>query len=115
MSPTVGAVLGVFRVRYPDERGSRSFAIVAAPETSRSASSLLSNRSTLNIKVTILGLLAEMMTDHTSDGYLEVISLIERLHRQVLEVITMVLDRLGLHDINNVQALMLFNTGEAEI
>ena len=63
----------------------------------------------------MLGLLAEMMTDHTSDGYLEVISLIERLHRQVLEVIKMELDRLGLHDINNVQALMLFNIGEAEI
>src|SRR5438270_6217865 len=116
MSPTVGAVLGVFRVRYPDERGSRSFAIVAAPETSRSASSLLSNRSTLNIQVTILDLgLAGMMTDHTSDGYLEVISLIERLHRQVLELIKLELDRLGMHDINNVQALMLFNIGEAEI
>ena len=56
-----------------------------------------------------------MMTDHTSDGYLEVISLIARLHRQVLEVIKLELDRLGMHDINNVQALMLFNIGEAEI
>ena len=56
-----------------------------------------------------------MMTDHTSDGYLEVISLIERLHRQVLEVIKLELDRLGMHDINNVQALMLFNIGESEI
>jgi len=56
-----------------------------------------------------------VMTDHMSDGYLEVISLIERLHRQVLEVIKLELDRLGMHDINNVQALMLFNIGEAEI
>ena len=55
------------------------------------------------------------MTDHMSDGYLEVISLIERLHRQVLEVIKLELDRLGMHDINNVQALMLFNIGDAEI
>ena len=55
------------------------------------------------------------MTDHMSDGYLEVISLIERLHRQVLEIIKLELDRLGMHDINNVQALMLFNIGEAEI
>ena len=55
------------------------------------------------------------MTDHMSDGYLEVISLIERLHSQVLEVIKLELDRLGMHDINNVQALMLFNIGEAEI
>jgi len=50
-----------------------------------------------------------------SNGYLEVISLIERLHRQVLEVIKLELDRLGMHDINNVQALMLFNIGESEI
>lgn len=50
-----------------------------------------------------------------SDGYLEVISLIERLHRQLLEVIKLELDRLGMHDINNVQALMLFNIGDAEI
>src|SRR3954469_12222732 len=56
-----------------------------------------------------------MMTDHMSNGYLEAISLIERLHRQVLEVIKLELDRLGLHDINNVQALMLFNIGDAEI
>jgi DNA-binding MarR family transcriptional regulator len=55
------------------------------------------------------------MTDHMSNGYLEVISLIERLHRQVLEVIKLELDRLGMHDINNVQALMLFNIGESEI
>ena len=55
------------------------------------------------------------MTDHMSDGYLEVISLIERLHRQVLELIKLELDRLGMHDINNVQALMLFNIGESEI
>src|SRR5437588_13130721 len=55
------------------------------------------------------------MTDHMSNGYLEVISLIERIHRQVLEVIKLELDRLGLHDINNVQALMLFNIGESEI
>jgi hypothetical protein len=85
---------------------------------------LLSTPSTfyVNIPVTILwprfsrdtphGL---VMTDHMSDGYLEVISLIERLHRQVLEVIKLELDRLGMHDINNVQALMLFNIGEAEI
>ena len=55
------------------------------------------------------------MKAQMSDGYLEVISLIERLHRQVLEVIKLELDTLGLHDINNVQALMLFNIGDAEI
>ena len=50
-----------------------------------------------------------------SDHYLEAISLIERLHRQFLEVVKLELDTLRIHDINNVQALMLFNMGDAEI
>jgi DNA-binding MarR family transcriptional regulator len=49
------------------------------------------------------------------DTYLEVISLVERLHRQFLEVVKLELDRLGIHDINNVQGLMLFNVGDAEM
>src|ERR1044072_4707107 len=49
------------------------------------------------------------------DQYLEVISLIERLHRQFLEVVKLELDGLGIRDINNVQALMLFNIGDAEM
>jgi hypothetical protein len=41
--------------------------------------------------------------------YLEVISYVERLHRQFLEVVKLELEGLGIHDINNVQAMMLFN------
>jgi DNA-binding MarR family transcriptional regulator len=48
-------------------------------------------------------------------GYLEVISLVERLHRHFLEVVKLELDGLGIHDINNVQGLMLFNIGDAEM
>jgi DNA-binding MarR family transcriptional regulator len=47
--------------------------------------------------------------------YLEVISLVERLHRYFLEVVKLELERLKVHDINNVQALMLFNIGDAEM
>jgi len=47
--------------------------------------------------------------------YLEVISLVERLHRQFLEVVKLELDGFGIHDINNVQAMMLFNIGDAEM
>lgn len=47
--------------------------------------------------------------------YLEVISLVERLHRQFLEVVKLELEGLGIHDINNVQAMMLFNIGDAEM
>jgi len=49
------------------------------------------------------------------DAYVEVIALIERLHRQFLEVVKGDLDGLGIHDINAVQALMLFNMGGAEM
>jgi len=50
-----------------------------------------------------------------NNAYLEVISLIERLHRQFLEVVKLELEGLGIHDINNVQGMMLFNIGEAEM
>jgi DNA-binding MarR family transcriptional regulator len=48
-------------------------------------------------------------------GYLEVVSLVERLHRHFLEVVKLELDGLGIHDINNVQGMMLFNIGDAEM
>ena len=47
--------------------------------------------------------------------YLEVISYVERLHRQFLEVVKLELEGLAKHDINNVQAMMLFNIGDAEM
>ena len=47
--------------------------------------------------------------------YLEVISLVERLHRQFLEVVKLELEGLRVHDINNVQAMMLFSIGDAEM
>jgi DNA-binding MarR family transcriptional regulator len=50
-----------------------------------------------------------------SNGYLEVVSLVERLHRHFLEVVKLELDGLGIHDINNVQGMMLFNIGDAEM
>jgi DNA-binding MarR family transcriptional regulator len=50
-----------------------------------------------------------------SEQYLEVISLIERLHRQFLEVVKLELDSLRIHDLNNVQAMMLYTLGDADI
>ena len=49
------------------------------------------------------------------NNYLEVISLIERLHRHFLEVVKLEMEGLGIHDINNVQGMMLFNIGDAEM
>src|SRR3954470_7626318 len=50
-----------------------------------------------------------------SEPYLEVLSFIEQLHRRFLEIVKLELDGLGIHDINNVQGMMLFNIGDAEM
>src|SRR5437016_6586679 len=52
---------------------------------------------------------------YMDNPYLEVISYVERIHRQFLEVVKLELEGFGIHDINNVQALMLFNIGDAEM
>jgi len=48
-------------------------------------------------------------------SYLETLSMVERLHRLLLDVIKDEFERLGLLDINPVQALLLFNIGENEV
>jgi DNA-binding MarR family transcriptional regulator len=47
--------------------------------------------------------------------YLSAINLIERLHRQFLEVVKSELDRLGVQDINNIQAIILYNIATEEV
>ncbi len=47
--------------------------------------------------------------------YYEIIHLIERLHRQFLDVLKIELERAGVRDINNVQSLVLHNIGNDEI
>ena len=47
--------------------------------------------------------------------YLELTRLIERLHRRFLDVLRTELNRMGVKDINGVQALLLTNVGEEEI
>jgi DNA-binding MarR family transcriptional regulator len=49
------------------------------------------------------------------ETYFETIRLIERLHRQFLEVVKVELDRTGIADINNIQALILSNIGKEEL
>ena len=55
------------------------------------------------------------MNEASQAIYLEAVRLIERLHRCFLDIIKLELDRLGRDDINSVQALILFNIGEAEM
>jgi len=48
-------------------------------------------------------------------SYLEMLSLVERLHRLLLDVIKDEFERVGILEINAVQALLLFNIGENEV
>lgn len=47
--------------------------------------------------------------------YLESLTLVERLHRRLLDVIKDEFDRMGRSDVNSVQALLLFNIGDSEL
>lgn len=47
--------------------------------------------------------------------YLEALTLVERLHRRLLDVIKDEFDRAGRDDVNAVQALLLFNIGGSEL
>lgn len=48
-------------------------------------------------------------------AYLDSLAMVERLHRLLLDVIKDEFERLGILDINAVQALLLFNIGEHEV
>ena len=48
-------------------------------------------------------------------SYLEALALVERLHRLLLDVIKDEFERVGVLEINPVQALLLFNIGDNEV
>jgi len=48
-------------------------------------------------------------------GYLDALALVERLHRLLLDVIKDEFERVGVLEINAVQALLLFNIGDNEV
>ena len=50
-----------------------------------------------------------------SESYLNIVKLIERLHRHFRDVLRAELHRLEVDDINAVQALLLYNIGEDEV
>jgi DNA-binding MarR family transcriptional regulator len=58
---------------------------------------------------------SQARSDHIQPLYLEALTLVERLHRRLLDVIKDEFDRRGRADINAVQALLLFNIGDKEL
>ncbi|MEA2933448.1 MAG: hypothetical protein QOD74_94 [Variibacter sp.] len=53
--------------------------------------------------------------DQIQPVYLEALTLVERLHRRLLDVIKDEFDRRSRNDINAVQALLLYNIGDKEL
>jgi DNA-binding MarR family transcriptional regulator len=58
---------------------------------------------------------ADSAPDDTKTLYLDALTLVERLHRRLLDVIKDEFDRMGRSDVNSVQALLLFNIGDSEL
>lgn len=50
-----------------------------------------------------------------SNVYLETLTMVERLHRRLLDVVKDEFDRRGRSDVNSVQALLLYNIGDKEL
>ncbi len=53
--------------------------------------------------------------DVVANAYGEITRLVERLHRRYLDAIRYELSKLGIDDINAVQALLLMNVQDTEI
>jgi DNA-binding MarR family transcriptional regulator len=57
----------------------------------------------------------EARLDNIRPLYLEALTLVERLHRRLLDVIKDEFDRRSRADINSVQALLLYNIGDKDL
>ncbi len=58
---------------------------------------------------------AQSKSDGFINNYLDALALVERLHRLLLDVIKDEFERVGILDINAVQALLLFNINDNEV
>src|SRR5580698_10410792 len=56
-----------------------------------------------------------LRTHEVRPAYIEALTLVERLHRRLLDVIKDEFDRRGRSDVNSVQALLLYNIGDKEL
>ncbi|MCH2165318.1 MAG: winged helix DNA-binding protein [Marinovum sp.] len=59
--------------------------------------------------------MSKAQNDAFMGSYLEALALVERLHRLLLDVIKDEFERVGVLEINAVQALLLFNIGDHEV
>lgn len=69
----------------------------------------------MNIATKAVGALNSANPDEMRPLYMEGLTLVERLHRRLLDVIKDEFERQGRSDVNGVQALLLFNIGDSEL
>ena len=62
-----------------------------------------------------LGLPQDEALSDTSEAYLEALRLLERMHRLMLDLVKDEFERLRQTDLTPVQAMILYNLGEAEV
>jgi DNA-binding MarR family transcriptional regulator len=92
----------------------------SSPSIAELASSISFKREAGNLDVSPLftSNLKSAQSDEqmsVKESYSESIVMIERLHRLFLDVIKRELDRLGTHDINSLQVLILYNIGDNQL
>ena len=69
----------------------------------------------INAKRVVTAITPPVTAPELKPLYMEALTLVERLHRRLLDVIKDEFDRSGRSDVNSVQALLLFNIGDAEL
>ncbi len=69
----------------------------------------------MSVHATVANVPAATLDDDFLGAYLETLAMVERLHRLLLDVVKDEFERIGIIDINSVQALLLFNVGDNEV
>lgn len=69
----------------------------------------------MSVHATVANIAGTSVDEDFLGSYLETLAMVERLHRLLLDVIKDEFERLGIIDINSVQALLLFNVGDNEV
>lgn len=69
----------------------------------------------MSVRASVVNVPAATLDEDFLGAYLETLAMVERLHRLLLDVVKDEFERIGIIDINSVQALLLFNVGDNEV
>lgn len=69
----------------------------------------------MSVHASVAKVASPSLDEEFLSSYLETLAMVERLHRLLLDVVKDEFERIGIIDINSVQALLLFNVGDNEV